>query len=148
MHPTGKVYSVHEITQILRALLASEPMLHDLWIEGEISNFARPSSGHIYFTLKDEDSQIRGAIFRPAAAQLQFLPKNGDAVLVHGKLGIYDVRSEYQIIGDWMEPAGVGVLQLAFEQLKEKLAAEGLFDPTHERPLPRFPQKIGVITSA
>ena len=148
MHPTGKVYSVHEITQILRALLASEPMLHDLWIEGEISNFARPSSGHIYFTLKDEDSQIRGAVFHPAAAQLQFLPQNGDAVLVHGKLGIYDVRSEYQIIGDWMEPAGVGALQLAFEQLKEKLAAEGLFDPAHKKPLPRFPQKIGVITSA
>ena len=148
MHPTTKVYSVHEITQIFRDLLESEPRLQDLWIEGEISNLARPSSGHIYFTIKDEESQIRCAVFRSAASRLKFSLKNGDAVRVHGKLSIYDLRSEYQIIGDWVEPAGVGALQLAFERLKEKLAAEGLFDAARKKPLPRFPEKIGIITSA
>ncbi len=148
MHPTRKVYSVHEITQIFRELVESHPILQDLWIEGEISNLARPSSGHIYFTLKDGDSQIRCAIFRFAASRLKFSPKNGDAVRVHGKLSIYDVRSEYQIIGDWVEPAGVGALQLAFEQLKERLAAEGLFDAARKKPLPSYPEKIGIITSA
>ena len=148
MHPTTKIYSVHELTQIFRDLLESEPRLQDLWIEGEISNLARPSSGHIYFTLKDDESQIRCVIFWRAASRLKFSPKNGDAVRVHGKLSIYDVRSEYQIIGDWVEPAGVGALQLAFERLKEKLTAEGLFDTACKKPLPKFPEKIGIITSA
>lgn len=148
MHPTTKVYSVHEITQIFRGLLESEPRLQDLWIEGEISNLARPSSGHIYFTLKDDESQIRCAVFRSTASRLNFSLKNGDAVRIHGKLSIYDVRSEYQIIGDWVEPAGVGALQLAFERLKAKLTAEGLFDTARKKPLPKFPQKIGIITSA
>jgi len=142
------LYSVGEITEILRGVITSEPVLQDCWVEGEISNFARPSSGHIYFTLKDESSQIRCAVFRPAVARLSFAPKNGDAVLVHGRLSIYQARSEYQIVGDWMEPAGVGRLHLAFERLKEKLAAEGLFDLRHKKRLPEFPQKIGVITSA
>lgn len=146
--PATKVYSVHEITRIFRQLLESEPKLQDLWIEGEISNLARPSSGHIYFTLKDDHSQIRCAIFRFAASRLKSSLKDGDAVRLHGKLSIYDVRSEYQIIADWAEPAGIGALQLAFERLKEKLAAEGLFDTAHKKPLPRFPKKIGIITSA
>lgn len=148
IHPTTKVYSVQEITRIFRDLLESEPRLQDLWIEGEISNLSRPSSGHIYFTLKDDNSQIRCAIFRFAASRLKFSPKNGDAVRLHGKLSIYDVRSEYQIIADWAEPAGIGALQLAFERLKEKLAAEGLFDAARKKPLPRFPEKIGIVTSA
>ena len=148
MHPTTKVYSVQEITQIFRDLLESEPRLQDLWIEGEISNLARPSSGHIYFTLKDDECQIRCAVFRSTASRLKFSLKNGDAVRVHGKLSIYDVRSEYQIIGDWVEPAGVGALQLAFERLKAKLTAEGLFDTARKKPLPKYPQKIGIITSA
>ncbi len=148
MFPTGKIYKVHEITQILQGILQSEPMLQDLWLEGEISNLARPSSGHVYFTLKDNNSQIKCAIFRSAASRLRFPMQNGDAVLVNGRLTIYDARSEYQIIGERVVPAGVGELQLAFERLKEQLAEEGLFDPIHKKPLPKFPQKIGLITSA
>ncbi len=148
MFPTGKIYKVHEITQILQGILQSQPMLQDLWLEGEISNLARPSSGHVYFTLKDNNSQIKCAIFRSAASRLRFPMQNGDAVLVNGRLTIYDARSEYQIIGERVVPAGVGELQLAFERLKEQLAEEGLFDPIHKKPLPKFPQKIGLITSA
>jgi exodeoxyribonuclease VII large subunit len=148
MHPTYKIYSVREITQIFRAILEAEPMLQDVWVEGEISNFARPSSGHLYFTLKGDDSQIKGAIFRPAADRFRSLLKNGDAVLVHGRLNIYEGRSEYQIVADRVVAAGAGALQLAFERLKEQLAAEGLFDPLYKKPLPKFPQKIGVVTSA
>ena len=148
MFPNRKTYSVSEITAILRNVVEAEPRFQDCWIEGEISGLARPGSGHIYFRLKDDKSQIKCAIFRQAASRLKFPPKDGDAVLLHGKLGIYDARSEYQIIGDRMQPAGVGALQLAFERLKEQLAEEGLFDPEHKKPLPTFPQRIGVVTSA
>lgn len=148
MFPTGRIYPVHEITQILQNLLQSDPILQDLWLEGEISNLARPSSGHVYFTLKDNRSQIRCAIFRSAASRLRFPIQNGDAVLVNGRIAIYDVRSEYQIIGERVMPAGAGELQLAFERLKEQLAGEGLFDQAHKKPLPEFPQRIGLITSA
>ena len=148
MFPTGKVYKVHEITQILQGILQSESILQNLWLEGEISNLGRPSSGHIYFTLKDNNSQIQCAIFRPAASRLRFPLQNGDAVLVNGRLSIYGARSQYQVIGERVAPVGVGDLQIAFERLKEQLAAEGLFDPIHKKPLPKFPQKIGLITSA
>jgi exodeoxyribonuclease VII large subunit len=147
MQRTHNAYTVQEVTQLLRTLLVSTPAVQNIWVEGEISNVARPASGHLYFTLKDEQSQIRCVIFRGAASQIRFPLKNGDAVLVHGKLDIYDQRSEYQIIGDRVEAAGVGTLQLAFERLKEKLAAEGLFDPIFKKQLPKFPQRIGVITS-
>ena len=148
MIPDRKMYSVSEITAILRNVVESEPRFQDCWIEGEISGLARPRSGHIYFKLKDDDSQINCAMFRQAAQRLKFPPKDGDAVFLHGHLGIYEARSEYQIIGDRMEPAGVGALQLAFERLKEQLAEEGLFDPDHKKPLPDFPHRIGVVTSA
>ena len=148
MFPTGQIYKVHEITQMLQGILQSEPILQDLWLEGEISNLGRPSSGHIYFTLKDNSSQIQCAVFRPAASRLRFPLQNGDAVLVNGRLSIYDARSQYQIIGERVVPAGVGELQLAFERLKAQLAAEGLFDQAHKKPLPEFPQRIGLITSA
>ena len=148
MFPAGKIYKVHEITQILQGILRSEPILQDLWLEGEISNLGRPASGHVYFTLKDNSSQIQCAIFRPAASRLRFPMQNGDAVLVNGRLTIYDARSQYQIIGERVVPAGVGELQLAFERLKEQLAEEGLFDPIHKKPLPKFPRKMGLITSA
>ena len=148
MIPDRKMYSVSEITAILRNVVESEPRFQDCWIEGEISGLARPRSGHIYFKLKDDDSQINCAMFRQAAQRLKFPPKDGDAVFLHGYLGIYEARSEYQVIGDRMEPAGVGALQLAFERLKEQLAEEGLFDPAHKKPLPDFPHRIGVVTSA
>lgn len=148
MFPDKKTYTVSEITAILRNVVESDPRFQDCWIEGEISGIARPRSGHLYFKLKDDKCQISCAIFRQAAMRLKFPPKDGDAVLLHGRLGIYEVRGEYQIIGDRMEPAGVGALQLAFERLKEQLAGEGLFDSEHKKPLPPFPRKIGVITSA
>ncbi len=148
MFPTGKVYKVQEITRILQGILQSEPTLQDLWLEGEISNLGRPASGHIYFTLKDNNSQIQCAIFRSAAARLRIPLQNGDAVLVNGRLSIYGARSQYQIIGERVAPVGVGELQIAFERLKEQLLEEGLFDPIHKKPLPKFPQKIGLITSA
>lgn len=148
MFPDKKTYTVSEITAILRNVVESDPRFQDCWIEGEISGIARPRSGHIYFKLKDDKCQISCAMFRQAAVRLKFPPKDGDAVLLHGRLGIYEVRGEYQIIGDRMEPAGIGALQLAFERLKEQLAEEGLFDQEHKKPLPTFPQKIGVVTSA
>ena len=148
MSPTRNIYTVAEITAILRQTVESNPMFQDLWVRGEISNFSRPSSGHIYFTLKDARSQIRVAIFRREASQLRFPPQNGDDVLVHGRLSIYDQRGEYQIIGDQLAPVGAGALQLAYERLKAKLSAEGLFDSIHKTPLPKFPRRIGVITSA
>ena len=148
MFPDKKTFTVSEITAVLRNVVESEPRFQDCWIEGEISGIARPRSGHIYFKLKEEKCQISCAMFRQAAVRLKFPPKDGDAVLLHGRLGIYEVRGEYQIIGDRMEPAGVGALQLAFERLKEQLQGEGLFDDEHKKPLPTFPRKIGVITSA
>lgn len=148
MFPDKKTYTVSEITAILRNVVESDPRFQDCWIEGEISGIARPRSGHIYFKLKDDRCQISCAIFRQAALRLKFPPKDGDAVLLHGHLGIYEVRGEYQIIGDRMEPAGVGALQLAFERLKEQLQREGLFEDEHKKPLPTFPRKIGIVTSA
>ena len=148
MQSVGKIYKVHEITQRLRDILRAEPILQDLWLEGEISNFTRSSAGHVYFTLKDSNSQIQCVIFQRVASRLRLMPKSGDAVLVHGQLSIYDARSQYQIIGDYVAPAGVGKLQLEFERLKEQLETEGLFDQAYKKPLPKFPQKIGLITSA
>lgn len=148
MSPTRTIYTVEKITAVLRQTVNANPKFQDLWVQGEISNFSRPSSGHVYFTLKDALSQIKVAIFKPKASRLKFPPKNGDEVLVYGKLGIYDQRSEYQIIGDTVEPVGVGALQLAYERLRAKLSAEGLFDPSHKKPLPAFPRRIGVVTSA
>lgn len=118
-----------------------------LWVEGEISNFSRPSSGHCYFTLKDSDSQIRCAMFRPKAANLRHQPKNGDQVLLRARVSLYPARGDYQLIVEHLEDAGEGALRRAFEQLKAKLQAEGLFSPEHKKPLPALPRRLGVITS-
>jgi exodeoxyribonuclease VII large subunit len=146
MSPTRTIYTVREITAILRRALDSDPKFRGLWVQGEISNFVRATSGYIYFTLKDAHSQIKVAIFKPNV--FRFPPQNGDEVLVRGKLDIYDQRSEYQIIVDTVEPVGAGALQLAYERLKAKLDAEGLFDDNLKKPLPKFPRRIGVVTSA
>jgi exodeoxyribonuclease VII large subunit len=140
------VYAVSELTEILRALL--EDSLPSLWVQGELSNFARPASGHWYFTLKDERAQIRCAMFRNANYYVRPVPKDGDAVLVRAKAGVYPARGELQLIVEHMEPAGTGALLRAFEELKAKLAAEGLFDAALKRPLPPLPRRIGLITSA
>ena len=114
---------------------------------GEVSNLRAAGSGHLYFTLKDETAQIRAVCFRNQARYLKFKPQDGLAVIARGRLSVYEARGEYQLYVEFLEPAGLGALQLAFEQLKQKLAAEGLFDPARKKPLPVLPRVIGVVTS-
>lgn len=141
------IFSVTQITKTLSRIIEQQPVLQNVWVKGQVSNLSRPASGHIYFTLKDENSNIRSVAFRSSASRLQFLPRDGDEVLVQGRINIYAASSEYQIIVNTVEPLGVGALQRAFEELKQKLSDEGLFDDRHKKPLPVFPKKIGVITS-
>ena len=124
-----------------------EDSLPALWVSGELSNLARPGSGHIYFSLKDEQAQVRCAMFRGANRSLTFPPEDGQQVLVRAKVTIYEPRGSYQLIVEHMEPAGEGLLRQEFEALKTKLAAEGLFDPAHKQALPALPERIGIITS-
>ncbi|MBZ0169511.1 Exodeoxyribonuclease 7 large subunit (Exodeoxyribonuclease VII large subunit) (Exonuclease VII large subunit) [Candidatus Methylomirabilis lanthanidiphila] len=140
-----KIYTVSDLTAEIRALL--EDSFSGIWVQGELSNVHQHSSGHMYFSLKDEESQIRAVMFRMQNRQLRFQPKDGLAVLVHGALSVYERRGDYQIVAEYMEPKGLGALQLAFEQLKDKLRAEGLFDDARKRPIPLLPRRIGVITS-
>ena len=142
------VHSVSEITGLLKSLIEQHSHLRNVWVQGQISNCSRSGAGHTYFTLKDANSQIRCALFRSSAVGIRFLPRDGEEVLVQGKIGIYAVRGEYQITVNKVEPLGIGALQRAFEELKQQLAEEGLFDAHHKKPLPKFPKKIGVVTSA
>ncbi|MCF6282355.1 MAG: exodeoxyribonuclease VII large subunit [Candidatus Polarisedimenticolaceae bacterium] len=147
-HPSQQrdIFSVSRLNREVRAVLeGSFPLL---WISGEISNLARPASGHIYFSLKDEIAQVRCAMFRMKRQRLRFQPENGQQVLVRARVGLYEGRGDFQLLIEHMEPAGEGALQQAFEQLKQKLAAEGLFDSGQKRPLPPFPRTIGLITSS
>lgn len=139
------VYAVSELADILRGLI--EDSLPSVWVSGEISNFSRPASGHWYFTLKDDRAQLRCAMFKNVNYYVRPQPKDGDAVLVRAKVGIYPARGELQLIVEHLEAAGTGALLRAFEQLKTKLAAEGLFDAALKRPLPKLPRRIGIITS-
>jgi len=140
-----KIYTVSEITRLVK--LELENTFPALWVEGEVSNFHRHDSGHLYFTLKDEHSQLRAVMFRSEARQVSFELKDGLKVICRGRLNVYEPRGEYQIIAERVEPKGKGALQLAFEQLKEKLRQEGLFDPRHKKKLPLLPAKVGVVTS-
>jgi exodeoxyribonuclease VII large subunit len=140
-----RVYTVSELTKLIRLELESSFPL--VWVEGEISNYHFHSSGHIYFTLKDEFSQLKAVMFRSQASQLPFQLKDGLQVICRGRITVYPPRGEYQIIVEILEPKGKGALQLAFEQLKEKLAKEGLFDSRYKKSLPLLPRKIGLITS-
>ncbi len=144
-NPERQVYTVTEITRSIKFSLETEFPL--VWIEGEISNLRIPSSGHMYLTIKDEESQIKVVMFRSGKSQLKFEPKDGDQVIVKGKITVYEPRGEYQIVIDCMEPKGIGAPQLAFQQLKEKLSREGLFDDELKKTLPLLPQKIGIVTS-
>ena len=119
----------------------------DVWVEGEISNFRPAESGHLYFTLKDGDAQLRVVMFRSQARLLRFRPDNGMQIIARGRVTIYDTRGELQLSAEFLEPLGAGALQLAFEQLKKKLAAEGLFDQSRKKPIPQLPRRIGIITS-
>ncbi|MBL8170663.1 MAG: exodeoxyribonuclease VII large subunit [Acidobacteria bacterium] len=140
-----RVFSVSELTTSVKDLLESE--FYAVQVQGEISNYKRHTSGHWYFTLKDNDAQLRAVFFRQWNRLLRFQPENGLEVRLRGRLSVYEPRGEYQILVETLEPVGVGALQLAFEQQVKKLAAEGLFDEARKRPLPRFPRRIGVITS-
>ena len=143
--PDRDVYTVSRLNREVRVLL--ERGFGNLWLEAEISNFARPSSGHWYFSLKDAGAQVRCAMFRQRNMLSAFTPRDGQKVLVRARIGLYEPRGEYQLLVDHMEDAGLGALQRQFEQLSAKLAAEGLFAAERKRPLPRLPTRIGVITS-
>jgi exodeoxyribonuclease VII large subunit len=139
------VYTVAGITREIKVLL--ESTIPTVWVTGEISNFTRHSSGHIYFSLKDADAQLSCTMWRTRVGSLRFSPENGMKVVVQGRVTVYEKRGSYQFDVSKMQPAGIGELQLAFEQLKQKLLAEGLFDETHKRPIPTFPERIGIVTS-
>jgi exodeoxyribonuclease VII large subunit len=143
---TGRaVMSVSQLSRQLAAVM--EERFPAVWVEGEISNFKVYGSGHAYFTLKDEGAQLRCVLFRNRARRVRFEPRDGLHVVGFGAVEVYPQRGEYQLVVELLEPRGLGALQLAFEQLKERLQAEGLFSPARKRPLPRFPRKIGIVTS-
>lgn len=143
--PLRNVLTVSDVTRMVKQLLESN--YTDLWVSGEVSNYTRASSGHMYFTLKDERAVIRAVLFKGYQKGVRFEIENGLKLIVHGALSVFEKRGEYQIIVDFLEPEGLGALQLAFEQLKEKLQKEGLFDESKKRPIPAFPDVVGVITS-
>ncbi len=145
LEPNRRIYTVAEITAAIRGLLESQ--FRDIWVAGEISGVRIAASGHAYFTLKEAEAQIRCVCFRSALRYLPFKPADGVAVLARGNIDVYEARGEYQLLVEFLEPQGRGALQLAFEQLKKKLAAEGLFDAARKRPLPRIPRRIGIVSS-
>ncbi len=140
-------YSVGRLTRRIRNLLEGEPDFADLWVVGEVSNLSRSPSGHLYFSLKDEQAQLNGVIWRNVARRLLYLPQNGEAVLVHGRLRLYERGGLYQLQVDHIEAAGTGRLDAEFRRLKARLEAEGLFDAARKRPIPRRPRTIGLVTS-
>lgn len=143
------VFSVTQLNEYIKMTLESSPVLQSVYLRGEISNLkSNYSSGHMYFSLKDERSSLRAVMFRFSAARLKFMPESGMKVVVHGKISSYAVSGDCQIIIDDMQPDGAGALAVAFEQLKRKLSGEGLFDIARKKPIPKFPQIVGVITSA
>jgi exodeoxyribonuclease VII large subunit len=142
-----QIYRVGQITRYVKSLFETDDLLQDLWLEGEISNWRAYPSGHVYFTLKDGEAAISCVIWRSYVVSLSFTPCDGDAVLAHGYISVYEARGAYQFYVDELEKAGAGLWALEFERLKKKLQAEGLFDPARKRVLPRFPQRLGVVTS-
>jgi exodeoxyribonuclease VII large subunit len=144
--PQRRVWQVRDIVSSVRTALERE--YADVWVEGEISNFRPADSGHMYFSLKDEAAQLRIVMFRSQARLLKFRPENGLKVIARGRVTLYEGRGELQLMAEYLEPQGAGALQLAFEQLKAKLQAEGLFARERKKPLPAMPKKIGVVTSA
>jgi len=145
LSPQRPIYTVGELNAAIRAAL--EPGFRDVWVTGEISGLKHAPSGHYYFTLKEREAQVRCVAFRSSHRFWKFKPQDGLAVLARGRIDVYEQRGEYQLQVEMLEPQGLGALQLAFEQLKKKLAAEGLFAPERKRPLPRFPRRIGIVTS-
>jgi exodeoxyribonuclease VII large subunit len=145
LRPTRRIWPVRELVGQVRELVEQE--YGDVWVEGEISNFRPAASGHVYFTLKDADAQLPVVLFRRQALLLRFRPEDGLHVLVRGRVSVYEQRGQMQMVAETIEPVGAGSLQLAFEQLKERLKAEGLFETARKRPLPAFPRTVGIVTS-
>lgn len=143
--PSRRIWTVRELLAAVRTHVERE--YSDTWVEGEISNFRAHDSGHLYFTLKDESSQLNAVMFRSQARLLRFRPENGMQVVVRGRITIYEERGQLQISAEYLEPKGAGALQIAFEQLKAKLEAEGLFDARRKKPIPTLPRQIGIVTS-
>jgi exodeoxyribonuclease VII large subunit len=142
-----RVLTVKELTKFIKMKLDGDPLLQDVWVQGEISNFTRHTSGHMYFTLKDKESRIKCIMFASYNRHLAFMPREGARVLARGNVSVYERDGQYQLYVTEMQPDGIGSLYLAFEQLKQRLEAEGLFRRERKRPIPRFPRAIGVITS-
>jgi len=145
--PQPQTWSVTDFTFYLKDLIESDHNLADVWIQGEISNFSRPRSGHLYFTIKDTKASLRCVMWRNSAARLTFLPKDGDAVEIHGGISVYEAGGQYQLYADQIRPLGEGILYQEFLRFKDQLEAEGLFDPERKRPIPERPQRIGIVTS-
>jgi exodeoxyribonuclease VII large subunit len=143
--PVRHIYSVSELSLEIRSLF--ENRFPDVWVTGEVSNLRTAGSGHMYFTLKDDTAQLRAVCFRSQARYLKFKPQDGLTVIARGRLSVYEARGEYQLYVEFLEPAGLGALQLAFEQLKQKLSGEGFFDPARKKLLPMLPRTIGIVTS-
>ncbi len=142
-----KALSVTQINLYIKEVISKDDILSDVLVKGELSNFKAHSSGHMYMSLKDESGVMRAVMFRSAAARLNFRPQNGMKVIAHGRVAVYERDGQYQLYIDDMQQEGQGDLYAAFEQLKKKLAAEGLFDPKHKKPLPKYPKKVGVVTA-
>src|SRR5436305_7433221 len=140
-----RIWTVHDLIGAVRTALERE--YTDIWVEGEISNFRPAESGHLYFTLKDDAAQLRVVMFRLQARLLRFRPENGLKVIARGRVTVYEERGELQLSAEFLEPRGAGALQIAFEQLKAKLEAEGLFDSARKKPIPALPRCIGIVTS-
>src|SRR5438309_1735358 len=143
--PARRIWTVRDLVSTVRTAVERE--YTDVFVEGEISNFRPASSGHLYFTLKDGDSQLRIVMFRTQARLLRFKPADGMQITARGRVTVYEARGELQLSAEYLEPKGAGALQVAFEQLKAKLAEEGLFARERKRPLPVMPRSIGIITS-
>jgi exodeoxyribonuclease VII large subunit len=141
-------WTVSKLTFYIRKLLEENETLQDVWVQGEISNLSRPASGHVYFTLKDSSAALKCVMWKTSAARLAIPLQDGKAVEVHGKIGVYEVSGQYQLYADQIRPVGEGALYQEFMRLKAMLEAEGLFAPERKRPIPMFPQKIGIVTSA
>jgi exodeoxyribonuclease VII large subunit len=144
----SRTFSVSELNQFVRQVIETEYRLQDIWVTGEVSNLSLPASGHLYFTLKDQSAALRCVMWRPDVARLLQFPKDGEAIEVHGKISVYEAGGQYQLYADQIRVSGEGTLYQEFARLKLKLEAEGLFDVERKRPLPEFPERIGVVTSA
>ncbi|MFN3762543.1 MAG: exodeoxyribonuclease VII large subunit, partial [Anaerolineae bacterium] len=142
-----RAYTVSQLMARIRTTVETDPRLMDVWVEGEVSNFRQVASGHCYFTLKDAGAELRCVMWRDRVRGMRALPANGDSVLAHGRVGVYEQRGDLQLYVDALEPLGLGWLYQEYERLKARLEAEGLFAPERKRPLPRFPRRIGVVTS-